>query len=172
MEALLSFVRRQIGLRTEAADSSGSLHAKVTKVKEEVSDINFVLNTGVLPPQAQASDSIRLSSDSEKCLDPFTTWTKAKEIKVLRTGYFRVSFDIRVEGSSTVYGEVYRNDSPYGGTRSTTSTTYVSFSQDLFFEMGDLVQLYVKAATADVYVYVRNFRIRYDTVVSEGFVFS
>ena len=30
MEAMLSFLRRQVGLRTDAADQAGSLHAKVS----------------------------------------------------------------------------------------------------------------------------------------------
>ncbi len=32
MEALLSFLRRQVGLRTDSADASGSLHAKVANL--------------------------------------------------------------------------------------------------------------------------------------------
>lgn len=32
MEALLSFIRRQVGLRTDAGDANGSLHGKVKKI--------------------------------------------------------------------------------------------------------------------------------------------
>jgi hypothetical protein len=32
MEAMLSFLRRQVGLRTDSADASGSLHAKVANL--------------------------------------------------------------------------------------------------------------------------------------------
>lgn len=42
MEALLSFIRRQIGLRTDAADTSGSLHAKMADLR------NAIINT-ILP---------------------------------------------------------------------------------------------------------------------------
>lgn len=42
MEALLSFIRRQVGLRTDAASSTGSLHAKVTEAR---SSIMTLLNT-------------------------------------------------------------------------------------------------------------------------------
>lgn len=34
MEAMLSFLRRQVGLRTDAASATGSLHAKVSDVKD------------------------------------------------------------------------------------------------------------------------------------------
>ena len=37
LEAMLSFLRRQVGLRTDAADANGSLHAKVAAVKESIS---------------------------------------------------------------------------------------------------------------------------------------
>jgi len=36
MEAMLSFLRRQIGLRTDAADVAGSLHAKVKDIVNKV----------------------------------------------------------------------------------------------------------------------------------------
>ena len=36
MEAMLSFLRRQVGLRTDAASSTGSLHAKVRDIKNTI----------------------------------------------------------------------------------------------------------------------------------------
>lgn len=39
MEAMLSFLRRQVGLRTDSADASGSLHAKVKDVKSAISSV-------------------------------------------------------------------------------------------------------------------------------------
>lgn len=36
MEAMLSFLRRQVGLRTDAADQAGSLHAKVTNIGNKI----------------------------------------------------------------------------------------------------------------------------------------
>ena len=38
-EAMLSFLRRQVGLRTDAASASGSLHGKVTELR------NYLVNT-------------------------------------------------------------------------------------------------------------------------------
>lgn len=40
MEALLSFLRRQVGLRTDVADAAGSLHAKVAEELARVGTIN------------------------------------------------------------------------------------------------------------------------------------
>lgn len=39
MEAMLGFLRRQVGLRTDSASASGSLHAKTTDVKNAVNSI-------------------------------------------------------------------------------------------------------------------------------------
>jgi len=38
-EALMSFIRRQVGLRTDAASSAGSLHAKVGNIAANVANV-------------------------------------------------------------------------------------------------------------------------------------
>ena len=46
MEALLSFIRRQVGLRTDAASSTGSIHAKIGDLKNTVSSLaNTIMST-------------------------------------------------------------------------------------------------------------------------------
>ena len=50
MEAMLSFLRRQIGLRTDTADPAGSLHAKV---KEELAILADYL------PEQLTEDAVR-----------------------------------------------------------------------------------------------------------------
>lgn len=40
MEALLSFIRRQVGLRTDAANQAGSLHAKVSEIRNTLNAVN------------------------------------------------------------------------------------------------------------------------------------
>jgi len=42
-EALMSFIRRQVGLRTDSADASGSLHAKITALKSYI-ETNYFRN--------------------------------------------------------------------------------------------------------------------------------
>lgn len=50
MEALLSFLQRQVGLRTDSADPAGSLHAKVGDVKSYLINTiySYLVNT-ILP---------------------------------------------------------------------------------------------------------------------------
>lgn len=43
MEALMSFIRRQVGLRTDAADAGGSLHGKIGNIKNEVNVVNSAI---------------------------------------------------------------------------------------------------------------------------------
>lgn len=44
MEAMLSFLRRQVGLRTDAASSSGSVHAKLGDIKSYMNNIFAAVN--------------------------------------------------------------------------------------------------------------------------------
>ena len=44
-EAMLSFLRRQVGLRTDVPDSVGSVHAKIGDVK---SSVNAILNKTII----------------------------------------------------------------------------------------------------------------------------
>ena len=43
MEAMLSFLRRQVGLRTDVASASGSLHAKVKEARDTI--YNYLVST-------------------------------------------------------------------------------------------------------------------------------
>lgn len=43
MEAMLSFLRRQVGLRTDVASASGSLHAKVKEARDTIH--SYLVNT-------------------------------------------------------------------------------------------------------------------------------
>jgi hypothetical protein len=99
--------------------------------------------------------------------DPYTqtqeiTYTKLKEIQIATGGTIRISFDLQTNGGSyTAYGRIYKNGVAVGTQRSTTSTTYVTFSEDLAgFSAGDLVQLYGKQQSASYICFVRNFRLK------------
>lgn len=39
MEALLSFLRRQVGLRTDAANAGGSVHAKIAEIRSYIAGV-------------------------------------------------------------------------------------------------------------------------------------
>jgi len=144
LEPVLNFVRRQVGLRTDSASETGSLHAK--------------LNNGVKILKLVASDVLQFSADTERTTTS-DTYTKLKEIKVDWQGRIRVSFDLH--STTTLYAAValiYINGVAVGTNRTTGSLTYVTFTEDIDVQEGDFVQLYARRGNSTVTAYVRNFR--------------
>ena len=104
-----------------------------------------------------AGDILRAYADTEGTAPP--TYVKKKEIVLDYGGTLRIKFDLRHDAGATAYGRIYRNGAAVGTERSTTSATYVTFSEDISgWSPGDLCQLYIKEASnpnADW----RNFRL-------------
>ncbi|MDO6355105.1 hypothetical protein Q3V94_08440 [Caloramator sp. CAR-1] len=77
---------------------------------------------------------------------PFTYGTPTRVIEkiVYGTGIIRIKFDLSLYNSgATVYGQIYKNNSPYGTLRSTNSTSDVTFVEDISVTANDRIQLYV-----------------------------
>jgi len=111
---------------------------------------------------AIASDNLKVNADSERHSNP-PDMEKVKEILIQYDGIYRVKFDLRGT-SSTIYARarIYRNGIEYGELREIQSTTYQTFSEDLVFLSGDLLQLYFETADTGKDVYVRNLRLYFD----------
>ena len=98
-------------------------------------------------------------------------FTKVKEIEVRVGGNYRVKFDLRSYdniggGNSNGNARIYKNGVAYGTDRNTTSNIFATFSEDLAFVTGDLIQLYYKNYSLnDDLVEVKNFRIYNDLVI-------
>lgn len=91
------------------------------------------------------------------------TYVKLKEIKTNLTGVHRVKFDLCSNGSYLAYGRIYKNGVAFGTEQShNASETFATFTEDLTFGGGDLIQLYVKVA-GGIEGWIQNFRI-YGTV--------
>lgn len=153
-EALMSFIRRQVGLRTDEASASGSLHAKISKINE------IILNTACVP-----SYNIRASNDTEMNRQVDTTPVLVREIIVNRTGSIRVSFDLRVANTAyTAKARIYKNGVAVGTERTNNTTNYQSFSEDIQITAGEKVQLYIYGSESNTYPYIRNYRIGFDEI--------
>jgi len=63
----------------------------------------------------------------------------------------------------TAYARIYRNGSPYGTVRSNSTTIPQLFTEDLPFNNGDLVQLYVWGIGGHSAI-IANFRLFGDIV--------
>jgi len=87
-------------------------------------------------------------------------YTKYKEIRVGHKGKYRVKFDLTASSATyTVYGRIYKNGTAFGTERSTSIITYTTFTEDLDFDIGDLLQLYCKSSSASYYVGWKNLII-------------
>ncbi|RLI83826.1 MAG: hypothetical protein DRP01_08800 [Archaeoglobales archaeon] len=90
------------------------------------------------------------------------TYTKLKTITLgfLPNETLRIHFEIRSgSGSDTVYSKVYRNGTPVGTEQSTTSDTYVAFTENISgWNEGDTLELW-GYQTGYTNLYVQNFRI-------------
>ena len=124
-------------------------------------------------PEVGAGDNLCVSSDGLKTTTS-TDGVKAKEIKVYRPGTYRIKFDLAIIGAElTAYGRIYRNGNPIGTERSTTDTSYTTFSEDIAnWEEGYPIQLYYHhtGGTGSEGAKVRNFRVYYDAGPLDGYV--
>lgn len=150
-EALMSFIRRQVGLRTDAADATGSLHAKLAHIVETFTDRT-----------SYASDTLRVSADTERSYKG-ETYTKLKEIVSNVTGTVRVSFDLKhsSDNGPAVKARIYVNGVAVGIERLTSYAPYKTYTEDITIRQGDLIQVYARG-TSTQHAIIRNFRVFYD----------
>lgn len=75
------------------------------------------------------------------------TYTKFKEIKVNYGSSVRVKFDLSTADiSSNAIAKIYVNDIAVGIERSTNSTSYITYSEDIEIKGGDYIQIYMKTS--------------------------
>jgi len=114
--------------------------------------------------EAIATDNLRDSANTDRFAST-TSYTKVKEITFNEgDGNIRVKFDMRLTGGAgTAYGRIYVNGIAVGTEQSELGSTYVTYSEDISVETGDLVQLYYKDSGGNK-ASVRRFRLYYDKV--------
>lgn len=93
----------------------------------------------------EAGDTNLTASDAE-VNGSQSSYTKVKEIMVGAIGgEFRVVFKLKAVDGGTAYGRIYKNGGAVGTERSTASSAYQTYSEDIDgLVAGDLVQLYTK----------------------------
>ncbi len=116
---------------------------------------------------SKASTTTRNSNNAERNTTS-STYVKLKETKLGEpTGVMKIYFELKI---STVAAEatarIYKNGVAIGTERSTNSTTYISYTEDLGgFNSQDLIQIYVyRLATG--FASVRNLRFQYDRTIN------
>ena len=108
---------------------------------------SMIQNEAVTPvkfPKYTAGTDLLIKAIETKSTSELTV-EKVKEIQVLKAGTLTTKFTLRVSGNQAgVYGQIYKNGSPEGTLRSTSSSGYVTFTEDVTLNAGDLIQLYIK----------------------------
>ena len=105
-----------------------------------------------------ASDTGPLLSSDAEVTESVTSYVKKKEFLVTVPGTYRIKFDLAVSNAlATGNGRIYKNGAALGTERSTSSESYVTYSEDLGVGVNDLIQLYLKT---DTYLAkAQNFRL-------------
>ena len=105
-----------------------------------------------------AADVLVIASDVATT-STLTPLGKRKEIRTAQGG-LRIKFDLRSQDAASGSAQIYRSGVAIGTLRSTTSTTFVTYSEDIAtWGAGTFCQLYVGHITSAYGSEVRNFRI-------------
>lgn len=102
------------------------------------------------------------ASNNATTTDDHAVLTKVKEAYVGRAGVYTVTFTLGVDAApNPVYGQIYKNGTTTGTLRTATSTytTPQTFSENLTFATGDLLQLYIYKSAGAVNAYNRDLII-------------
>ncbi len=130
-------------------------HIKDERIFIKPIGLKYEASAGLLTYDDTESTYDNTSYENEKELDPVPDDVFEDESE------FKISFDIKTANvATTVYGRIYRNGVAVGTEQSTTSTVYVTKTEDISgWSAGDLIQLYTKTGTSGVIVYVEHFRV-------------
>jgi len=162
-EAMLGFLRRQVGLRTDTADANGSLHAKTTGIFNDAVAIKNSVNSGVLSKQCVPSNNQKFIDTSVRSHNSVSV-AKIYEILIMVSGGVKVSFAMRSGSAScTAYGQIYINGVPVGVERSTAIQSYTTFTENIMVSAGDRLQLWGKASIS-ASIYFKDFEVLFDVV--------
>lgn len=122
------------------------------------------VDTRFAATEIHASDTLRDSADISRETNS-ASYVKGKEIQYNDiTGTIRVKFDLggKAGGTGNAYARIYKNNVAYGTERITPTNTKVTFSEDLTFATGDLIQIYYKQVSSNTTALLQNFQLYYD----------
>ena len=86
------------------------------------------------------------------------TYIKVKEIAAAIAWTYTVYFEIKADASTTAFGRIYVDGVAVGTERSTSSTSYVWYLENITVTAGQLIQLYYKKTGTNSH-YAQNFRL-------------
>lgn len=105
----------------------------------------YVDDNAYTPPSA-SDDMLISSADTERGNTNGETYAKVKEIKIGKSGTYRIKWQMKVVFADRAgHSKVYKNGVAYGTEKITYVSAYNNYSESsLSFAAGDLIQLYTK----------------------------
>jgi hypothetical protein len=147
---------------------SGNVYT--SNVSGEVNDSGINTRNDLTFSQPIVYEGLTLiaSSDSEKSVADIP-WTKQKEIELMATGTFTISFDMWTSAGAghDLSGKIYRSGGSIGSSYlSSNAGAWNTYSQNLGgWSVGDKIQLYcTSSGEGGIFEKIRNFRI-YGTTI-------
>lgn len=151
----LDKVDSSVGVDTDTASSNGSLHAKSKAIFNAI-------GAGVNFKSAVASDTSKILITTDVNSTSTTAEIK-RAVFVNISGQIRVKFKLSrwgAGGAPTAYAEIRVNNILIK-TENTTSTTYVTFTNDIYIPYGAIVSLWLYGSSTGG-VLADDFEILYD----------
>lgn len=105
-------------------------------------------------------DNSILDIAPETLSNSLASYVKLKEISTDTAGAYRISFDLRSADTTIVKAKIYKNGVAYGTERGASSSTPTTYTEDLAFSAGDLIQIYAQTTNLNHYCYVSNVKIK------------
>lgn len=159
MEALLSFLRRQVGLRTDAADVNGSLHSKIGGVNNRINALDNKLAADIpvyLKALAKASNTVQYTHP-DSLINIFTIYEMLLQCVLPVSGTARFSFKVR-RGSVKIVGsgDSFENAAEFVGDADPRLYTV-----DVVVKKGESVQIWGRATSSSYSLLVTDIKIMY-----------
>lgn len=121
--------------------------------------MSYVSNPSGNPFTATPGTILEYFSDTEVGFWADVAFAKRKEIRLPRSGIYRVNFHLLPQDNNLTYGQIWKNGAAHGIEHSTANNgAGATFSEDLAFSAGDLCQLYGKKGASTAYK-LKEFRV-------------
>ena len=150
---IIGWLSNQVGLKTDVANSNGSVHAKLRDIRTIVNNISVV------------TDNARISNDQELILTGQTSLT-AREFVVVNPGKVRIKVDGQRDNQVSTTFNIFVDDVQVATQDITTYQSYSTYNFDVFVKSGSKISVKVFSVGA-IAVHVRNCRICFDLIYND-----
>ena len=108
----------------------------------------------------KASDDIPYTEANTERSTALTSYYKVKEILINKAGTYNTTFQLKCNTSTgNSYGRIYKDGVGFGTERSTSNTSYQTYTEELTFSQGDLIQLYIYHDNGGTSAVIQNFQL-------------